>query len=426
MTEPPRTPASTTASPGLIRRLLGFSMLPFLSSVLPLIALPIMARAASAADWAALGVGMGVGAFAAAVALVGWNLLGTPLVIAARSAAERDAMYSRSFYVRGIASVGVAIVGGIVAAVISPDAIATSAAFAVATALNAMTLSWYAVAVAAPGMVFWYEVVPRAFATALAIGVVLLTGMVFWYGVLLTLSIVAGLIAFHLRRFRRVLPEWPGSQQLRESVADMRAAWGVETMTSLSTNAPVPIAGVVLSAAATAQFSSSDRIYRYGLMAIIAAGNALQGWVLESHAETRRTRNLVAFLVMGVVALVGWIILALLGPLVSGLLFGADKAGDPLAFHFYAIAFVGLALATPLIRNILVPARRDRQVLLASIAAAVTAFSAMVVFGVLLGGAGVALGFALGEILNLVLCIVLTLRLRGHGARSAPQTRGAA
>ncbi|MBS1906031.1 MAG: hypothetical protein JST33_05560 [Actinobacteria bacterium] len=403
-----------TGSPGLVQRLLGFSMLPFLASVLPLIALPIMSRASTGDDWAALGVGMGVGAFAAAVALVGWNLLGTPMVIAAESVAEREQLYARSFYIRGIAVVVVCMIGGVVAAAIAPQVAATAAVFAVATALNAMTLSWYAVAVAAPGLVFWYEVVPRAIATALAIAVVLSTGSVFWYGALLTLSFVAGLIVFHLRVFRRILPAWPGGQQLRDDVADMRAAWGVETMTSLSTNAPVPIAGIVIGTAATVSFSSSDRIYRYGLMAIIAVGNALQGWVLESTAAIRQRRNRIAFAIMAAVAAIGWVVLAILGPFVSGLLFGADKAGDPVVFQFYAIAFVGLTLATPLIRNILVPARRDRQVLLASVAGAATAFIAMIVLGLFWGGAGVAAGFALGETVNLAACAALVLRLRAR------------
>lgn len=404
--------APRAASPGLVQRLVGFSMLPFLASVLPLIALPIMSRRATGDDFAALGIGMGVGAFAAAVALVGWNLLGTPLVIAANTRDAREDLYARSFYIRGIAVVLVSAAGGIVAAAIAPQVAATAAVFAVATALNAMTLSWYAVAVAAPRLVFWYEVVPRAIATALAIGVVLITGSVFWYGALLTLSFFAGLLAFHLRTLRRALPAWPGGQQLRDDVADMRAAWGVETMTSLSTNAPVPVAGALIGTAATVSFSSSDRIYRYGLMVIIAAGNALQGWVLESSAEVRRRRNLVAIVLMAVVAAIGWVVLAVFGPLVSALLFGADKAGDPVVFQFYAIAFVGLTLATPLIRNILVPARRDRQVLLVSIVAAVIAFVGMLVFGLLWRGPGVAAGFALGETVNLIACVFLVARLR--------------
>lgn len=408
----------------LARRLLGFSTLPFLASVLPLVALPFMSRASSTDDWTALNVGLGVGTFAGAIGLVGWNILGTPLVAMAESDERRRDLYARSFYIRSGVVVVAAVLSATVAALISPTTSwVVAAAFAVAGALNGIGLSWYAVGVSSPGIALWFEVVPRGIATALAILVVLLTQNVLWYGVLLSLSIVAGAIAFHLRTLRRVLPPWPGIARLRDDVADMRAAWGVESIGNLTPNAPVPVAGLFAAPVDVAAYASSDRIYRYGTLGVAAAGNALQGWVLETaDAGSRRARNLAAFAVMGAIAAIGWVVLAVFGPLLSGVLFGFDKQGDPAAFQFLAVAFIAVSMSTPLIRNILMPARRDRSVLLVSMSAAILGIGLMIVLGSWLGIVGVAIGFAASEVTTLLGCAILALRVGLHP--SATPSRG--
>lgn len=406
----------------LTRRLVGFSAFPFLASVLPLLALPFVSRAASTDDWAAMNIGLGVGAFAAAVGLVGWNILGTPLVAMAGSPAAQRDLYGRSFFIRVFAVAIASAISAVVAAMISPaSSWPTAAAFAVASALNGIGLSWYAVGVSSPRIALLYEVLPRALATALAIVVVLMTDQVFWYGLLLCFSLVAGTLVFHLVALRRLIPRWPGWLVLRGDVADMKAAWGVESINSLYQNAPVPITGIVASSAAAAAFSSSDKIFRYGTLAVTAAGNALQGWVLETRGPSRRQRNLVTFVIMGAVAAIGWVVLALLGPLLSGWLFGADKQGDPAAFHFFAIAFVAISLSTPLIRNILIPARRDRIVFVITLVAAVAGVGAMIVAGAAFGIVGVAAGFATSELIMFLSCVVLSVGvgLDHHETRSA-------
>ncbi|MCP1429493.1 PST family polysaccharide transporter [Microbacterium foliorum] len=402
------------ASPAmtLTRRLVGFSTLPFLASVLPLLALPLVSRAASTDDWAAMNIGLGVGAFAAAVGLVGWNILGTPLVAMAGSPAAQRDLYGRSFFIRIVAVAIASALSALVAGLISPSASwPTAAAFAIASALNGIGLSWYAVGVSSPRIALLYEVVPRALATALSIAVVLLTNQVLWYGLLLCASVVVGTLAFHLAALHRILPHWPGWSTLRGDVADMRAAWGVESINSLYQNAPVPITGIVASSTAAAAFSSSDKIFRYGTLAVSAAGNALQGWVLETRGPSRRRRNLATFVIMGAVAAIGWVVLAVLGPWLSGWMFGADKQGDPAAFHFFGIAFVAISLSTPLIRNILIPARRDRTVFVITLVAAIVGIGAMVLAGASFGIAGVAAGFAASEVIMFVSCLVLTVRV---------------
>jgi len=427
LTTPPKNHQSARA-PGrsatavLARRLVGFTTLPFIAAVLPLVALPFVSRAATADDWTALNAGLGVGAFAAALGMVGWNVLGTPLVAMAESTSQRIDLYARSFYIRSALVVIASAIGAAVSALVAPPgAGGVAAVFAVASALNGIGISWYAVGVSSPWIIFWYEVVPRSVATALAIGVVLVTRNVLWYGVLLLLSILVGTALFHAKLLGRLLPRWPGMPRLRADVADMRHAWGVESIGSLYANAPVPFASGLASAASAASFSSSDKLYRYGTLAVSAAGNALQGWVLEAQGPHRRPRNLAAIGVMVAVAVIGWVVLVVFGPMLSGWMFGADKQGDPMVLQLYGIAFVAVTMSTPLIRNILIPARRDRQVLTVNIAAAVLGLAGMLGGGLLFGVVGVAIGFALSEVVTLVAALLLTLRVGIGDTRSAPE-----
>lgn len=275
----------------------------------------------------------------------------------------------------------------------------------------------------APKLVLWYEVVPRGVATLIAIPLVLVVKEVFWYGLLLCFAVLVGAVLFHLSEFRRAVPPWPGLRTLRADVADMKSAWGIESVGSLYQNAPVPLAGSLASTTAAGAFASSDRVYRYGTLAVVAAGNALQGWVLETTGAARTARNRVAFLIMGVIAAIGWFVLAVLGPWFSGWIFGQDKQGDPAVFHFLAIAFVAVSLSTPMIRNILIPSRLDSRLLIVTLFSATAGVGAMVVLGSMVGAVGVAIGFALSETLTLMSCVVLLIRLRRKNASAAPHAR---
>lgn len=145
-------------------------------------------------------------------------------------------------------------------------------------------------------------------------------------------------------------------------------------------------------------------------MAVSAAGNALQGWVLEVRGDHRRSRNIAAIAIMAGGGLLGAAFLAVAGPWFTALLFGAEKQGSPMVMSVLAVAFFAVATSTPLIRNILIPARRDRPVLIATLIAAVCGLSLMIALGLVWGANGIAIGFAASEVIMLVACAVLVCR----------------
>ncbi len=414
----PRAGSSRVA---LVKRILGFSALPVLGGALPLIALSLIGRnVASDAEWVGMNVGLSVGGIAGAVGLVGWNVLGTPLVALAADPAERLALYARSFFIRTAASLVLAGIAASISAFVAPEAAAASAAFATAAALGGLTVNWYAVGVARPSLILWFDIVPRALMTIAGVALTLVTGSIVWYAVGLGATMVIGALTFHLHLFRRLLPAWPGWRRMVLDVSDMRASWGVESVGNTFANAPLPLAGTFGSVAAAAGFASADKLYRYGIMGVAAIANALQGWALEQSGAARIRRNVVSLIVMGSVAVIGLLVLAVGGTWATAVLFGADKAGDALTLVFYGIAFFCVAMSTPLIRNVLIPARRDRAVFRATVLAAVVGLLVMVLLGVVLGPVGVAIGFAASEALMLAACAVLSAKVGMDGAPSSP------
>ncbi|WP_454112206.1 oligosaccharide flippase family protein [Microbacterium aurum] len=396
----------------LLTRLVGFSSLPFLSALLPFVALPIVARVGGVDGWSAFNVGQAVGAYAAAVGYVGWNVMGTPMVAVTRDRTERVALYARSFYARvGVVAV-VAVGASIVAVVLAPESTrAVAVMFAVTGAVGGLGLAWFAVGVSSVGIIVWFEIVPRAAATALAIPLLLWTGDVFWYGLLMLLASVLGVVLFHLLYCRAVLPVWVGWRTVAQDLRLLRAAWGVEVVGNLYANAPVPVATATSSLTASATFGSGDRLYRYGLLGVVAVGNAVQGWVLEVDDTRRRTRNRAAILILVAVGVTGLLFLLFAGEAVTALLFGAELAAERSTLLWLGVAFLAVAASTPLIRNVLMPAGRQRPVFIVTVVSALVGIVGMIVLGKLMGPAGVAAGLAISEVMTLVACAWLSWRI---------------
>lgn len=408
----------------LIRRLGGFSTLPFVSAILPFLAIPVVGRTSGEDGWTAFNVGQAVGAYAAAVGYVGWNSLGTPMVAAEATPSARHTLYARSFYARLPIVVVVAVIAAVVGALLSPaSALGVAVTFAVAGALGGFGLSWYAVGVSSISLIVWFEIVPRAIATAVAIAVLLLTGDVVWYGVAMIVAAIAGVVAFHLVHLGRLLPVWDGWRQVRHDIASLRSAWGVEIVGNLYSNAPVPVAAASSSVAQSASYSSSDRIYRYGLLGVVAVGNALQGWTLEARGDHRRLRNRVSIALMSGLGLFGMCFLTFVGVPVSEFIFGGAAPAVQGMLIWLGLSYLAIAASTPLIRNVLLPARREATVLKVTIASAGLGLAGMIGGGVLIGPSGVAAGLALSEVFTLVCCIAFTRRV-GLGEPATPQTKG--
>lgn len=402
----------------ILRRLAGFTSLPVISALTPLIALPIVARVSGAEIWIALTVGQAIGTYASTVGYAGWNVLGTPLIAQQPSHRKRRELYARSFYVRAVVVALLAPITVLVSLLIAPPGAGVYAlVFALASLLSALGINWYAVGIGSPRTILLYELTPRVVGTFVALPLVLMSANVMWYGLVLLLCPVIGLLAFHLVTFRRLLPKWVGWRTIGETASEFRAAWSVEATGNLYSNAPLPIASALGDTQAVAGFATSDKLYRYSLFLVSAAGNSFQGWVLErDDPDGRNRRNRAAFFAMLGLGATGGLCMAILGEPASRILFGDQVAGSTSLFIWFGVAFCAVSTSTPIIRNTLIPARRERQVFLVTIVSAIVGIFIMVCGTVLWEVTAVAVGLAVSEIITLILCVLLTRSVPKAGA----------
>lgn len=384
---------------------------------MPLIALPIVARGAGIHGWAALTTGQAIGAYASTVCTAGWTVLGAPMVAQCGEEAERLAIYARSFYMRlAVMCVLVAPVA-VVTVLISPTGTGPQAVlFAISSMMTAMTVSWFAVGVSRPGIIGLYELLPRLAATLVSIPLVIMSKDVNWYGWGLIAAPAVGLALFHYSTTKRLMPDWPGWTAVRGELSAKRAAWAVEVTGSFYANAPVPVSTAMHAPPVAAAYASGDKLFRYALPAVTAVGNALQGWVLEVDDQRRIKRNKVGIAAMAALGLIGAAGLALMGAPFSAWFFGGAVATTPVTMLWLALAFFFVSSSTPLIRNVLMPARQERAVLGATVTGGLLGITTMVISSRFQAPGGVAIGLAASEFTTLVLCAVLAARA-GLGAQ---------
>ncbi len=399
---PPPGPPPTS----VLRRLTGFTVLPLLSLVTPFLLMPVIARIAGGAGWSSVVAGQAVGTIGAAVLLWGWNVVGPVQVARAPDAAARAQVYAASLRTRLalllVVAPGVALVSLAVAA---PGFRETAAAMGMATALLGLTPSWFAIGLGQPMLLLWYDTVPRFLAAVAATPLVLLSRQIWPYPLLLGLSVVGSLGAFHRRVAAGTgLPwsPWPLTRSVRDLRGQLGTA-GINLSATAYASTPVPIVTRAVPQEASSRFASADAIYRLGLFTVAAMGNAFQGWTLEPGADSRRRHGVAAAAHLGLGA-VGGLGLAALGPWATALLFGDAVAATREVCALYGLSFFFISASSPLIRNVLVPAGRDRLVLVWTALSAALGLAVMAAAALAGSAAGVALGMAVSEA---VLCVVL-------------------
>ena len=418
---PPQHPYITRNSKlrKLFARLLGFSLLPLLSSLTPLLLLPIVARVGGVEGWASISLGQAIGAFGAAAVGYGWNVSGPPRSAQSKDETERRILYMEAVSVRLFMSLFVIPIVIALTLMVSPLTFGLDAALmAVSMVLVGLSPSWFLIGQSDPKSIAVFETLPKLAATGVAAVCLVLTHVLWLYPLLLIVGSLAGLTAFHRQRFGAwIVPINPLSAQTRRALRSNSSTALVDLTGTTYVAAPLPIIGLTSNTQELAGAASGDKLYRYGLFAVVALANGLQSWVLEADADTRKRLRLsvIAHVSLGLGGCAG---LLWIGPAASEWLFGsAVGATNPLV-AMYGLAFLFVSTSTPLVRNILLPRQKARLVLRGTISGALFGVVAMIVGGHYFGAPGVAAGFAASEFLVLVIVVLAVM-----ASPSAPSKR---
>jgi PST family polysaccharide transporter len=271
------------------------------------------------------------------------------------------------------------------------------------TGVAGLALDWYAIGLGSPRLIGVFELLPKAIGSVISAGLALIGLGVVWYPILVSCSTLVGLMCFHMSCWRRPLPPVQRMSVLRNDLKDHLSAWLIEVTGNAYSSAPAPIAAAFEKAAVVAQYSSGDKLYRYSLMVLIALGNSLQGWVLSVSGRALLGRQRIAVLVHLLVGSGGLLCFVIFGQWATALLFGSKVQSSRLVGIWLGVAFFAISVSTPFIRNILVPARRERLVLNATVLGAVVGLGLMVLGAQVWGAAGVAAALATSELVTAVI-----------------------
>lgn len=408
----------------LMLRLVGFTGAPVLSALAPFILLPVISRVVGEDGWANFSAGQSIGVLGMVAVLFGWGILGPVRVARSTSSAERAVILHDSLRSRVILAMIAMPVAGVVAYLVSgPSFRLESVAMAVAMTAGGLTPAWFCIGRGDARGLMIFDAVPKLLAAVVALPILLIWGSVLAYPILLLgLSIPA----YGLHAWLYAHSQWregTTSASLRRILRGLAGTAAVDATGNAYGSTSIPIATAGLDAADASSFASADRAYRIGTLLVVAVGNALQAWALDPGAENPRSRQRFAILSHAALGLVGGAAIALLGPWATALVFGAAVAAAPIPCLLFGVAFLSISIATPLIRNLLIPAGRVMTVLASTITAAAVGLSIMI-GGSVLGSAGViALGVACSEFAALAVLAIPAVRIyRGVAQSSTPQT----
>lgn len=156
---------------------MGFTAIPLISLLTPLVALPLLARSVTVQDFVSVAVGQSVGALGALVVAYGWSVTG-PAEVARCDPQQRPALWRESVRTRFLVYVVVAPAALVGARLVDPGESWLAGIVAVASLVGGMTVTWYAVGTGRPGILALYDAMPRAVGNLTGVGMVVLTGWV--------------------------------------------------------------------------------------------------------------------------------------------------------------------------------------------------------------------------------------------------------
>ncbi|MGN6126009.1 MAG: polysaccharide biosynthesis protein, partial [Humibacter sp.] len=370
-----------------------------------------ISRVVGADGWANFSAGQAVGILGMVGVLFGWGVVGPVQVARSTTAHERAVILGESLRSRALTSLIAVPAAGLVTFFVSgtdhrPDAVLV----AIAMALGGLTPAWFCIGEGNPRALLLFDALPKLAASAVALPAILMTGQIIWYPILL-IALTLPTFAVHAILVRTGHePTAVPSRGVARVLASLVPTAAIDAAGNAYGSTPIPIATAGLSPVDASSFASADRVYRVGLLAVIAVGNAFQAWVLDPAADDTRRRHGIAFAALGGLGAAGGVGIALLGPWATSLLFGADVAADPADSALFGLAFLFISCATPLVRNILIPSGRYRLVLTATIVSASVGVSTMLVGAAADSSAVIALGIAAAEAVSFGILVGPSLR----------------
>jgi O-antigen/teichoic acid export membrane protein len=381
------------------RRITGFALIPAVSTLSPILALPFLTRMAGAEGWAAIATGQAIGAAAGLFVQFGWGTTG-PSIVATLKSGSRRSVYFTSVLMRLTLFMLTTPLALLATAAIVPSAIVVeSALLCAAAALGGLSPNWYFVGTGRPAPLMWFETVPRLGGVVVSTVLMVSTDSVLVYATMI-LAIETAIVTVSAVAIAR--PQLSARAHISEAWHRSRQQWHLAAAALVSsgyTRLSVPLVSIVAMPHAPV-FASSDRIQGLGRAVIRPFVQAFQGWVSEpsQNSDAHRRRFLIASVVVLAATLVVSVGIVILLPLTSTLLFGPDIQISYLQASFVAVALVAVGLSNCTSNFWLVPTARIGTISVSTIGASIVGVPLVCIGAFNFGADGALAAIALVEV----------------------------
>ncbi|WP_138442509.1 lipopolysaccharide biosynthesis protein [Sinomonas susongensis] len=387
----------------MVKRLVSFALTTGLSSLVGLVAVPIIIAGAGPELWgiqaalqtAATLFGVGVS--------FGWGTTGAAEV-AGLPPEQRPQEYANSLVSRSYLALIVYPVMFCVMGILNPHHLALVAVGSATFLLPFLGASWYFIGEARPSRLFWLDGFPQTLGVAVSVVVMILThNLVAVLATQLVFNLGAVIVA--ARHIFRSSPEplhfdlAPRSAFRR--LAHQRHAVATSATAGLYVSLPLLIINAV-APASLSLYAMGDKLFRFALTAFAPFLQLVQGWLPEGGPENLRHRIRQAARMTPVIGFLGGLAIAVLGPWGAGIL-SAHRIGFgfPLSVPF-GVVFAAVAVTQVIGLACLVQLRATRALAQSTLVGALSGIPLIALGAALYGAVGVAWALAISELAVLV------------------------
>lgn len=341
------------------RRVLGFSLLPAMSMLAPLVILPTVATKYGPEGWSAIALGQSIGALVGVVVALAWPIVGGHQ-IAVTPERVRAGVFVQSVASRLLALAAVLPLALALVLILGGALWVETALFLVGVALNGLTASWYFAGTGDPSTLVRNEGFVRLLSYAVSAVAMGLGAPLIFYA---ATTVVAG-VGMLLANWRSIVGRPPRLDEFR-----LRESWELVRrhsygLLSRALQSAFSFGGVSLCAAfapgSLGAFAAADQIAKAAINAGHPLSASFVGWVSGNGDLAQRGRKATA--IVCVIALCGSAVWVVVGRLVIDVMFAGVAGIDFSGIVLVGLIFLGNVVARAFELLIVVPGGRESLV----------------------------------------------------------------
>lgn len=408
-------------------RVSGFALVPMLSIVSPLLAIPAVTLAFGAPGWSAVAIGQSVGAASAVVVELGWGLTGTQRVARqSRPAARR--LLALSMSTKLVVLIPLLIFSAITAYLLSNQHKETALLTAVGTALAGLSSVWYYIGRGQLNRIFLLDAIPRLLAIVLASTFIIAGGPLWIYPVigLILPQTISLIMVWRIEQLKFKLLTGLGARRTWRLLRLQGNALAARSLSAMYIALPVAIVSIV-SPQSVPLFAAIERLQRMTLQVLAAVPNMMQKWVGQVPTAPARYARVKKSLIYNFFFAFGAsTVYVALAPLAMDIIF-SDIVQLPLELSLLSGLLVFVVCISRSTGNIaLVAFKKIETIKWSALFGAVLGLASLVILASGFGTKGALIAEVMAEMLVLAIqCLGILKFRRSLGAKESPSLKGA-